>query len=90
MTTAKKVETTKKVDLMYVGPTIAGVTRHSTVYKNGILPDKLAKCIEDFPAMNRLLVKLEDLPATMNELRKEQSALKTIYSQTQTRFIKEV
>lgn len=84
-TIAKKKEESKE-NLMYIGPTISGVARYSTVYKDGILPDKLKKCVESFPAMKKLLVKIDDMPEAVKKLNEEHSTLKTIYTQTRNRF----
>lgn len=74
------------VNKMYIGPTIKGVARHSTTFKDGVLPEKAKKCIEEFPAMERLFVKLDELPEAVRELRKDQGVLKTIYTQVAKKF----
>lgn len=83
-----KKTTTKKTqsNLMYLGPTITGVVRHSTIFKNGVLPQKVNECVEQFPAMKKLFVTAEGIPAAVKELKKEQSALGTIYSQVSKKF----
>lgn len=87
MSAKKKASTAKKQgNLMYLGPTIVGVIRHSTIYKNGVLPDKVNECVEQFPIMKKLFVSMEELPGAVKELKKEQSALRTIYSQTAKKF----
>lgn len=89
MSAAKKNATAKKQgNLMYLGPTIVGVVRHSTIFKNGVLPQKLNKCVEEFPAMKKLFVSMEELPTATKELNKDQSALGTIYSQVNKKFNK--
>ena len=89
MNANKKTSTAKKQgNLMYLGPTITGVVRHSTIFKNGVLPQKLNKCVVEFPAMKRLLVAMEDVPKATKELVKEQSALAAIYAQTDKKFNK--
>lgn len=70
-----------KEDKMYLGPTIVGVVRHSTVFKNGVLPAKVEDCVKKFPAMQKLFVTMKELPAASMELRKKQSALGAIYAQ---------
>lgn len=82
----KKAVAKKQSNLMYLGPTITGVVRHSTIFKNGVLPKKLTECVEQFPAMKKLIVSMEDIPAVTKELNKEQSALGTIYSQATKKF----
>lgn len=89
MSTNKKASAAKKQgNLMYLGPTITGVVRHSTIFKNGILPQKLDKCVEEFPAMKKLLVSMDEISRVTKELMKEQSALATIYAQTDKKFNK--
>lgn len=85
---AKKKFTADQVQssLMYLGPTITGVVRHSTNFKNGALPQKVRECIDQFPVMQKLFVPLAEMPATIKELNKEQSALKTIYHQVAKKF----
>lgn len=73
-------------DLMYLGPTITGVVRHSTIFKNGVFPQNLKECVEGFPAMKKLFVNAEGIPGAVKELRKKQSTLKTIYSQVSKKF----
>lgn len=87
MSESKKVTAKKKQDnLMYLGPTIVGVVRHSTIFKNGILPQKVNGCVKQFPAMKKLFVTAEGIPEAVKELKKEQSALGTIYSQVAKKF----
>lgn len=74
-------------DVMYLGPTIVGTVRHSTVYKNGVLTDKVKNCIKQFPAMQRLFVETDKLSDAVKELNKKQSALGTIYAQVAKKFI---
>lgn len=88
MSTKKAAVAKKQSNLMYLGPTITGVVRHSTIFKNGVLPKKLTECVEQFPAMKKLIVPMEDIPAVTKELNKEQSALGTIYSQAAKKFNK--
>lgn len=86
MSASKKVPTKTQGNLMYLGPTIVGVIRHSTIYKNGVLPQKVMDCVEQFPAMNKLFVSMKDISGAVKELKKDQSALGTIYSQTAKKF----
>lgn len=76
----------EQASLMYLGPTITGVVRHSTNFKNGALPEKVRECINQFPVMQKLFVPLVEMPAAIKELNKEQSALKTIYHQVAKKF----
>ena len=79
-------ERSRQANLMYLGPTIVGVIRHSTIFKGGVLPEKAKECVDQFPMMRKLFVPIEELPRAVKELRKEQSALGTIYSQTAKKF----
>lgn len=76
----------KKGDLMYLGPTIAGAVRHSTVFRNGILPKEAQDCIAELPMVERLFVEVEKAPDAVKELRKSQSALGTVYAQAEAHF----
>lgn len=80
------VKKEQQENLMYLGPTITGVVRHSTIFKNGVLPQKVTECIEQLPMMRKLFVVTDDAPAAIKELSKEQSVLKTIYSQVYKKF----
>lgn len=62
----KKTKTTKAV--AYCGPTIPGVARQYTVYTGGI-PTPLAEAIEKNPAMEGLVIPLDQLPEAMKKLR---------------------
>lgn len=76
----------KKGDVMYLGPTIAGAARHGTVFRNGILPKGAQVCIAELPMLERLFVEVEKVPDAVKELRKSQSALGTVYAQTEAHF----
>lgn len=87
--TVEKTQTTAKKtqgNLMYLGPTITGVVRNSTVFKDGVLPQKVKECIEQYPAMEKLFVSTKNIPAAVKELNKKQSAMSTIYSQVAKKF----
>lgn len=87
MSENKKSSSSKRNgNLIYLGPTITGVIRHSTVLKNGIFPQKVNICAEKFPAMERLFVPVEQMASAVKELSKEQSVLKTIFVQTDRKF----
>lgn len=78
----------KTGNLMYIGPTIQGTMKHSTVYKDGKLPTNAKKLVETFPPMERLLVPLQDIPKALKELNKEHSALRTIADLVAQKFIR--
>lgn len=71
---------------MYLGPTIPGVARHSTVFKNGVLPKKVEECIKELPVMQRLFIPLSQLPEAMKEMNNSKSVLCRIYRQTAQKF----
>lgn len=76
----------KQGNLMYLGPTIVGVVRHSVVFKDGVLPEKVKNCIKELPMMEKLFVDVEKIPEAIKELNKKQSALGTIYTQVKKKF----
>ncbi len=76
----------KQGNLMYLGPTIVGVVRHSVVFKDGVLPEKVKNCIKELPMMEKLFVEVENIPEAIKELNKQQSALGTIYTQVKKKF----
>lgn len=88
MSTRKKTSAKTQENLMYLGPTITGVVRHSTIFKNGVLPPKVKEYVEQFQVMNKLFVPIEEVPAAVKELKKKQSALVTIYSQVAKKYNK--
>lgn len=87
-TTASGAQTEKRArDVMYLGPTITGAVRHSTVFRGGILPDKTKECIGKLPMMEKLFVPLSDIPEAVKELNRPQSVLHTVYVQTAKEFL---
>ena len=82
----KETKREPKETLVYLGPTITGVVRHSDAFSEGILPERAQKCVADFPMMERLFVKISEMPEAVKELRKEQSVLSTIYKQTVNKY----
>ena len=46
-------------NLMYLGPSLIGIIRHSTVFKDGVLPDKVKKCCDEYPSMKKLFIPLD-------------------------------
>jgi archaellum component FlaF (FlaF/FlaG flagellin family) len=71
---------------MYLGPTIVGVVRHSTVFKDGVLPKRVKDCVAQLPMMEKLFVPLEEISAAVKELNKEKSVLGTVYAQIAKKF----
>lgn len=86
-TETARVDKTKRSNLVYLGPTIPGVMKHSTVFQNGILPGKAQECLSEFPAMNRLFVSTEKMAETVKELHKQQSALRAVYAQVEQKIL---
>lgn len=86
-TVEKKAEQKVVQDLMYLGPTITGVVRHSTVFKNGILTAKVQDCVDKYPMMGKLFVPIGDMPEAVKEIRKDQSVLHTVYVQVANKFV---
>ena len=73
--------------VMYLGPTIVGVIRHSTVFKEGVLPEKVQECVKQLPMMEKLFVFIGDIPEAVKEINKNQSVLRTIYVQVTNNFV---
>ena len=63
---AKKKTTNETV--VYCGPTIPGVARQYTTYTGGI-PAPLTEAIQKNPAMEGLVIPLDQLPEAMKKLR---------------------
>lgn len=78
----------KPQNVMYLGPTINGVVRHSTVFKDGFFTNKIYECIKELPVMEKLFVPMNELPKAINELKKGQSVMCSIYAQTENKFNK--
>ncbi|MDE7299919.1 MAG: hypothetical protein K2N94_14050 [Lachnospiraceae bacterium] len=76
----------KRGDRMYLGPTITGVVRHGTVFKDGVLPKRATECIAELPVMERLFVETDRMPEAVTELGKKQSALGAVYAQVAEHF----
>lgn len=66
MAKAKKAE--QPTTVVYVGPSIPGVANQFTFYREGI-PTALVEAIRDTPAMEGLVIPLEQLPEAMKMLR---------------------
>ena len=75
-----------KENLMYIGDTIPGVVRHSTVYADGILIPAIDKCIEAYPSMAKLFVKIDDIPDALKQVKKEYSPLYVINKEAASKF----
>ena len=73
--------------VMYLGPTIVGVIRHSTVFREGVLPEKVQECVKQLPMMEKLFVSIGDIPEAVKEINKNESVLRTIYVQVTNNFV---
>ena len=73
--------------VIYLGPTIVGVIRHSTVFKEGVLPEKVQECVKQLPMMEKLFVSIGDIPEAVKEINKNESVLRTIYVQVTNNFV---
>lgn len=77
-----------KENLMYVGDTIPGVVRHSTVYAGGVFTPAIDRCIEDFPLMARLFVRIDDIPEALKKVKEKHSPLYVINKEVASKFIR--
>lgn len=68
----------KKIEV-YVGPTIAGVATHNTIFCNGI-PESLKEAALKEPAFKNLVVPVTDLSATIRDLENKTGAIHVFYS----------
>ena len=75
-----------KPNLMYVGDTIPGVVRHSTVYAEGILTPAIDKCIEEFPAMAKLFVPVDDITEALKKVKEKYSPLFVVNREAVIKF----
>lgn len=83
MTARKKNnQITEPATVVYCGPTIPGVAKHYTIYKDGI-PATLEATKEEKPALGRLIVQLEELPEAMKQLREKKGPIFTLYKEVQ-------
>lgn len=73
-------------NMMYIGPTINGVVRHSTVFANGKLPAHVQKRVEECPMMAQLFVKIDVLPERIKDLNKKTGRLYEIYVNVAEKF----
>ena len=77
-----------KENLMYVGDTIPGVVRHSTVYADGVFTPAIDKCIEACPLMVRLFVRIDDIPEALKKVKEQYSPLYVINKEVVSKFIR--
>lgn len=64
--------------VMYLGPSIAGVTATGTVYNNGLTP-QMQSAAEELPALNTLLVEIGGIVQARKDLRDKNSGISICY-----------
>lgn len=74
-----KSKTVTAESVIYLGPSITGVVRSSTVFKDGVLPTRLQVLIDNDPSLKKLIVPLSGSVAAVKDLNQNQSALSSIY-----------
>ncbi len=85
---AKPKKAEQATTVVYCGPSIPGVAKQYTAYTNGI-PTALAEAIVQQPAMEGLVVPLEQLPEAMN-LRSGTGHISRLYRLVQVNTKQEV
>ena len=78
------VEAEQATTVVYCGPSIPGVAKQYTAYTNGI-PTALAEAIVKQPAMEGLVVPLEQLPEAMKNLRSGTGHISRLYRLVQVK-----
>lgn len=68
-----------KETVMYIGPNVSGVAVKGTLYKNGKIPKKLKKKIEEIPVLSSLLIPVSKLTQATKDLRDPKSEISTCY-----------
>lgn len=74
---SKTTKSTSKA-VVYCGPTIPGVAKQYTVYKNGVTAALKEKTMST-PALGSLIVPLEELPDVMRQMRTESGYIYALY-----------
>jgi hypothetical protein len=82
MAKTKRVESST---LVYCGPSIPGVVKQYTFFRNG-LPAPLAEAIEKNPVIGELVIKLELLPDAMRQLRAGSGPIYSLYCLVQVKI----
>lgn len=81
---AKPKKAEQATTVVYCGPSIPGVAKKYTAYTNGI-PTALAEAIVKQPAMEGLVVPLEQLPEAMKNLRSGTGHISRLYRLVQVK-----
>ena len=85
MAEKKEKQTAQKPEvIVYCGPSVRGVAKQYTAYTNGI-PTALAEAIVKQPAMEGLVVPLEQLPEAMKNLRSGTGHISRLYRLVQVK-----
>lgn len=67
---------------VYVGPTIPGVVKANTIFRNG-LPAALLQRMEQDAAVKSLVIPLEDWPRVRQELAAQRGTISRLYRMVQ-------
>lgn len=78
MTAKKKRVPTVGTTMVYCGPTIPGVAKQFTFYRDGV-PAAMEAARKQTPAIGGLLVPLEELPEAMRQLREGAGNIYTLH-----------
>lgn len=80
MSSAKKktVVSPETEPVAYIGPNIPGIATKGEVYTNGV-PAALIKSAEERPLLNKLIVKLTDMPAAQKDIIQKHGAFYAAY-----------
>lgn len=78
----KQETKTVKGPLIYIGPSIVGVTTKGTVYKNGLTP-QMSRAVEELPALNTLLVEIGRIAQARKDLKNKESAVSICYAKAE-------
>jgi|GEM_PF-982940 hypothetical protein len=79
-------EAESKENLMYVGSTIPGLVRFSTVFAEGKLPQNVADAIEKYPLFKRLFVPIDEMVSALKDVKKDKSPLNVINKEAANKF----
>lgn len=74
----------KKESLIYCGGNFAsGKLASYTVFKNGVIPENVKAMIEKCPALNGLIVKVDNFSSVMNKLQDRNSAVYQLFKEVE-------
>lgn len=73
--------------LIYIGPSIAGVVMTGTIFRNGI-PKELKEIINQHPNVGYLIVPIEKLPQAIKEIGNQKGAMHILYEDVKQLKIK--